>query len=292
MESDVPASPRGHARSGPPGAGRRQSPPGADVPAPSRAGGKAASVTRTTSEVGPLPTRVAVLESVRSSRPRRRRNVGAWRALPTACTRRAATGMPPKRLRDIRNRSATTLGTGPNAVGISSQMSRRPRTTRNTDRQSQVPCSGSRPQSSSAITTALAFGRGGSCCPPARAQGVSRCCEDDGATVPRAIPHPTRSASGHVADCETDGYALSAGGRAQDPRPTEDHHRGLCGRGSRAVRAACVDAGQHLAPEGAKRSGGELAGFVVAAIARERECDDRMQRVRHRRQTPFAGLRL
>jgi hypothetical protein len=28
-----------------------------------------------------------------SPRPRRRRNVGAWRALPTACTRRAATGM-------------------------------------------------------------------------------------------------------------------------------------------------------------------------------------------------------
>jgi hypothetical protein len=29
-----------------------------------------------------------------SPRPRRRRNIGAWRALPTACTRRAATGIP------------------------------------------------------------------------------------------------------------------------------------------------------------------------------------------------------
>jgi hypothetical protein len=40
---------------------------------------------------------------------------------------------------------------------------------------------------------------------------------NDGAAMHRAIPYPALSVSGHVVDCETDGYALSAGGRAQDP---------------------------------------------------------------------------
>jgi hypothetical protein len=67
----------------------------------------------------------------------------------------------------------------------------------------------------SPATTVVIVGRGGSCAlPPAlRAYPV----------IPRTMVPPctaasrTRSASGHVADCEADGYALSAGGRAQDP---------------------------------------------------------------------------
>jgi hypothetical protein len=64
------------------------------VPAWAQPARRRCSVTRTTSVIGPLPARVVVLGWIRSSCPRRRRNIGAARALPTACTRRAATGLP------------------------------------------------------------------------------------------------------------------------------------------------------------------------------------------------------
>jgi hypothetical protein len=55
---------------------------------------------------------------------------------------------------------------------------------RNIVRQPQCTSTGA-----SRDTTPLAFGRGGSCCPPARAQGVPRWSADDGVAMHRAIPH-------------------------------------------------------------------------------------------------------
>jgi hypothetical protein len=80
------------------------------------------------------------------------------------------------------------------------------------------------PQPAPPSTTAHVFGRARVLCPPARAQGVPRCFADDGVAMPPGSPHTIGLRTS--ARWETDRYALSPGGRAQDPRPTEDHHRG------------------------------------------------------------------